>query len=377
MEGLYEDESLPSDERQAYKAISTALALEDGDEKIAAMEEAVRLADRTGDLWVQYFARDRYVDVTFWGGSPEKTLVAFSWMLAQFDRNPGRFDEHSLLWTYKWIVSTISHFPQISKAQIYEMLEDMSRRYASAGRGLRVVHQHRYRIEKFWGERDEALKFYRLAEDMPSDDLSNCPACEIDERVSFQLYMGNDARALDLARPLLAGEKRCRTVPHRTLANLMIPLLRLGRRREAWQFHLRGYRLIEGQKGLVTYASDHLLFLALAGRHERGREVFEKHLQWAQDGKDLFKRYEFYRAAWLFFELAPEPAADARLQLSLPSTFALHAASGLYDRRQLAAWFERDARRIAALFDARNGNDHFTRELDETPSLKKLCLPAA
>ncbi|MCA1613828.1 MAG: hypothetical protein LC800_06700, partial [Acidobacteria bacterium] len=138
-----EDDGLNA-EAEVYAAIYEALRIEDGDEKIAAMGEAVRLADETGDVGLQYFARDRFVDVTFWGGSPEKTLVAYSWMLAQFDRHPGRFDEHALLWTYKWIVSTICHFPQISKAQIYEMLDDMSLRYERAGRGLRVIHQHRY-----------------------------------------------------------------------------------------------------------------------------------------------------------------------------------------------------------------------------------------
>ena len=361
-------------EARIYVAAGEALELEDGDEKIAAMEEVVRLADETRDLGLQYFARDQYVGVTFWGGSPEKTLVAYSWLLAQFDRNPDRFDQHGLLWTYKWIVSTICHFPQISKAQIYEMLDDMARRYERAGRGLRVVHQHRYRIEKFWGAREEALKFYRLAESLPSDDLSNCPACEIDERVTFQLFAGDGARALRIARPLLEGEKRCRAVPHRTLANLLVPLLRLGRRREAWQFHLRGYRLIEGQQGLVNYASDHLLYLALVARPERGREVLEKHLRWAQSGKDLYKRYEFYRAAWLFFALTAEHDGP-RMRLSLPPTFALHAESGLYDVRRLAEWFEREARAIAEKFDGRNGTDHFARELDDTPQLRELYGP--
>ena len=370
---MEEWDGLSSADKQIFKVVREALALEDGDEKIAAMEEAVRLADQTDDVWVQYFARDQLVNVTFWGGWPEKTLVAYSWMLAQFDRHPGRFDEHSLLWTYKWIVATIAHFPQISKAQIYEMLDDMTRRYERAGRGLRVIHQHRYRIEKFCGEREEALKFYRLAESLPSDDLSNCPACEIDERVSYRLYLGDDVRALDIARPLLRGEKRCRTVPHRTLANLLLPLLRLGRRREAWQSHLKGYRMIEGQQGLVNYASDHLLFLALAGQRERGLEVFEKHFHWAQSGKDLSKRYEFYRAAWLFFDLTAE-SGGGQLRLSLPLALAPHAESGLYDARQLATWFEQEARRVAAKFDERNGNDHFTRELDDTPNLKELCF---
>src|SRR3712207_8330401 len=53
----------------------------------------------------------------------------------------GVFDESSVLWTYKWIVNSVCDFPQISKAKIYEMLDDMARRYVAAGRGLRVVER--------------------------------------------------------------------------------------------------------------------------------------------------------------------------------------------------------------------------------------------
>jgi len=360
-----------------YRSISAAREMENGDERVAATEETVRMADRLGMLSLQYLARQELLEAAFWGGSPEKSLVAFSWLLAQHDRHPDLFEESWLLWTYKWIVNTICDFPQVSKEKIYEMLDDMARRYVAAGRGLRVVEQHRYRIERFWGNREEAVRVYRRAESLPSDDLSNCPACEVDERVSFHVYTDDYARGLEEARPILEGGLKCRTVPHRTLARFLVPLLRMDRCEEAREFHLHGYPLVEGDKGLLAYACDHLVYLALAGEDERAADVLAGHYHFAESTADVHNRYLFYRAAWLFTDIAADaPRTDdgggGRLRLRMPSTFPLFDPSGLYDARRLAAWFGREAARLAERFDARNGNDYFSRKLEETMSLKEL-----
>lgn len=357
-----------------YTAVVKARGMENGDERVAVAEEAVRAADAGSDLKLRYFARQELLEAAFWGGSPEKSLVAFSWLLAQHDRHPELFDESWLLWTYKWIVNTICDFPQVSKEKIYEMLDDMARRYVAAGRGLRVVEQHRYRVERFWGNREEAVRIYRRAAALPSDDLSNCPACEADERVSFHVYTDDYARGLEEARPILEGALKCRTVPHRTLARFLVPLLRMDRRAEAREFHLRGYPLVEGDKGLLAYACDHLVYLSLAGEDARAAELLAGHYHFAEGTADLHNRYLFYRAAWLFTDIAAGAAdpGGPPLRLRMPSTFPLFEPSGLYDAGRLASWFRREARRLAERFDARNGNDYFSRKLEETASLKEL-----
>jgi hypothetical protein len=356
-----------------YRMLLRARGME-GDERVAVAEEAVRLADRLGELKVCFLARQELVDAAFWGGAPEKALVTYSWLLAQFDRNPGMFDESSLLWTYKWIVNSVCDFPQISKQKIYEMLDDMARRYVEAGRGLRVVEQHRYRAERFWGNREEAVRLYHAAAQMPSDDLSNCPACEVDERVSFHVYMEDYERGLEEARPILEGGMSCRTVPHRTLSRFLVPLLRLGRRDEAREFHLRGYPLVEGDKGLLTYVCDHLIYLSLVGEDGKAADLLGSHYHFAERTTDLYHRYLFRRAAWLFSETAAERGGPAPVRLRMPSTFPLFDEGGLYDPRRLAAHFKRAAFDLAAKFDARNGNDYFTLRLEETPSLKDISV---
>lgn len=349
-----------------------ALDLPDGDEKIMMLEDAVRLADTTGDVKLQYEAREDYMEAAYFGGVPEKSLVAYAWCLAQYDRTPDWFWEWKILWRYKWIVNVICDFPQIPKAQIYEMLDDMERRFRASGHGLRAVYRYRYRTEKFFGNREKAISFYHTAEQARKDDLSDCHACETDERVSFNLYTGNDERALREAESLLSGREKCRSVPQRTYAKLLIPLLRMGRADEAWKYHMRGYQMIASQRSMLDYLCEHLLFLALYGDLKGAARLLEKHFHWTLENTNVFERFMFYRAAWFFLERTEE-AGRTVLELRMPRAFPLYNRCGyFYDTPELKEWFAAGARAIAVKFDARNGTPFFTEQLLDMESIKKL-----
>lgn len=359
---------------QVYELILRARGFNEGDTKIALLEEAVRLADTGGDLKLRYLAREEFMHACVFGGAPEKATVAFSWCLAQFDRNPGQFSEWSILWRYKWIVNSICEFPQIPKSQIYEMVEDMAGRFERAGYGQRVVYHQRYRLEEFWGNREEAIRCYRLAEQLPRDSLSNCAACETDDGVSFAFYCGEDERGVRLAAPILAGRQTCASVPHRTLAKILLPLVRLGRQREALAHHVKGYRLISDNRAHLDRLAEHLVFLALTENTGKGVKLIERHYPWTERNANAANRFDFYRAAWLLLDSVAD-AGRATLKVRLPASFPLHDAKGRYETAQLARWFKEQADHLARLFDARNETDHFARTLAETPALKKLIAP--
>lgn len=369
MSWLYESEA----EKAVRRMIERAAGLPEGGEKIALCEEAVRFADGSRDLRAQYRAREELVQAALWGGVPEKCLVAYTWCLAQFDAHPGEFDVWRLLWRYKWIVSSICDFPQISKEQIRAMLDEMERRYLNAGYGLRPVYLYRYHAEKFWGNRGAAIKLFRRSRQLPDDDVSDCRACDTDAQVSFQLYLGEYESAANLALPLVEGWRVCRTVPQRTFARQLVPLLvHLGRREEAWDYHLRGYALFTPHDAsMLEYASDHLIFLALYGDLDRAATLFERHYPWSEKNTNVFDRLAFYRAAWLFLEVASDAGREVQ-RVRLPESFPLYDAGGSYDTLRLKEWFEARARETAKRFDARNENDHVTKETEALLALREL-----
>jgi hypothetical protein len=358
-------------ESRVKELIERSLEMREGDEKIMMLEEAVRLADTTGDVRLQYLARESFIEAAYFGGVPEKALVAYAWCLAQFDRDPDQFGEWRILWRYKWMVNVICDFPQIPREKIYEMLDDMERRFLRAGSGLRAVYKYRYRTERFFGNREEAIRLYHLSEQTGRDDLSDCAACETDERVTFSLYTGNDAQALRQAAPLLGGRQKCRSVPQRTYSKVLLPLLRLGRTDEAWQYHRRGYSMLAGDRAMLDYLCEHILFLSLYGDTKGAAQVLENHYHWTEENTNLYERFMFYRAAWLFLEVASDAGED-KLRLLMPRSFPLYEAGGEYETARLKGWFEARARELAQKFDERNGTDYFTRELLDMAAIKEL-----
>jgi hypothetical protein len=364
-------DSISETSKQVYDLLTHSLDLDDGDERISVLEEAVRLADLGGDLKLRYLAREHFLRGCIFGGATDKGLVAFAWCLAQYDQNPEQFDPWGVLWKYKWIVGLIFNFPQVAKARIYEMLADLAQRSQRAGYGLRAAYNHRYRIEKLSGRRAVAVEYFRKMEAEPRDALSNCSACEIDEQVGFSVYCEDYARALELAAPILDGVEKCTTVPHRTYAKLLLPLVRLGRQKDALVYHQKGYGLISHNKAFLDHISDHLIFLALTENFEKAITLIEKHFPWTDTSRDVLHHFRFFRGAWLLFELLADAQVNP-LTLRLPQSCPIRSASGHYDAAQLASWFKQKAEAIGRRFDARNENDFFARTIAETLSLKAL-----
>ena len=367
-------DSISEHHERAVELIDQALDLENGDERIAVSEDAVREADLSGNLELRYRAREACVRAQFLGGAPEKSLVNFSWLLATFDQNPGQFSEWAILWKYKWMVVQVSNFPQISKPKIYEMLDDLEARSLKAGYGRNAIFMLRYRLERFWDDKPRAAEYFLKMLESTTDDLSNCPACTRNEFASYAIYSGNDARGVELAQTLLDGENKCATVPHRTYAELLLSMVRLGRQQEALNYHRAGYRLIASNRRFLDYVAEHLIFLALTENFARAVELFEKHYPWTEDNYDSFDLFHFSRAAWLLFEMVAERGTSS-LNLKMPRSFPHYSVDGNYHAAELAEVFKEKADDLAARFDARNETDFFSRTMRETPGLKIWCAP--
>lgn len=365
---------MSSPAEKAVKLIEQSLEVPEGDEQISLCEAAVSAADATGDLKLQYYARDRLVSAGIFGGHTEKALVAYSWCLAQFDKNPGEFSQWTILWKYKWVMGLIRNFPHVPKDKLYAMLEDLTARMQKAGYGMRAAYNQRYRLEKFLDHKQRALEYFRKMEEQPADEISNCSACELDDRVSFYIYCGEHARAVELAAPIIDGREECGSVPHGTYANLLLPLVRLARQTEALIYHQRGYDLIADNRRYLDDLADHLIFLALTENFERALELFARHYVWTERSRDLFHRFNFFRAAWFLFAVIAERDRKS-LRLNLPNSFPSHQPGGHYDPAQLAAWFKDSAIELGKRFDRRNETGAFARMMNETSSLKELIRP--
>lgn len=369
------------DLNEARRLLDHAHALPDAnDEKVELAERVVAIADAHNDVDLAFEARDLLVEAATFSGFPEKTLVAFTWLLAQCDADPDRFDDSDLLWKYKWVVGRLTDFPQISLARIDVAVEDMTARYKKHGCSMRPIHKLRRDIAQDMGDHQRARQWHELWATTAGDWMNDCAACEANALLEYYLYIGDDEAGLKQAQPILAGRLRCAEIPHHTHGNVLLPFWRRGDIAAVERSHREGVRLIGRRRSFVVTASKHVRWLVLSHNDEAALGLIGAYWPAAIASRDLNARFEFFVALRAYVR-----AAQQRHGVSLPlmprEARAAMRAQGFeepYNLDALAAFLDCALDSIAGSFDTRNGTTWFRdcvvadRDLDALSRLHPL-----
>lgn len=341
--------------------VARANRLGRGPAQVALCEEAVREAN---DLKSGYWSRRCLIEAGTFGGSQEKSLKAFSWCLAQTDAHPDLFDEAEMIWPYKWILASATGFFEQSAEQIAAMQDDCELRLRRLGMSLRTIHHIRCQNAMDMGDRERLLRYLDLWPGLPRDRFSDCEACELNNHSRMLVFLGQDAAGLQKAAPILQGQMKCGEIPHLTFAEILQPLVRVGRLEEAAKCHRRGYRLIAKNCEFLDKVGMHLLFLAQIGDRARGARLLEKHLPWSLETAVPLKRLHFFVAATVFLELLAKEVPQCRFRF--PRAFPAYREDDAYPTTELAAWFDAQTKTLADAFDRRNGNRYYADYVKES-----------
>ncbi len=332
-----------------------AYGLPNGHAKLQLLEEAARMADTLGEVEAGYKIREEIVETASFSGFPRTALVAFSWQLGQFDKDPELYDVWTLLWSYKWILGNIATFPEIERAQIDALLEDMRRRYLEFGYSDYAYHYYRFVLAIDYGELAQAEQSLNQLKQMQRDGMSDCEACEQNEFVDFWAQRQNDEETLKAAQPIMKGKMTCAEVPHVTLPKILMPLYRQGKQKEAAEYQKKSYKLIHDNTDFVHAIGEHIGYLTVTDPY-KALELFEKHIHWtdlneAPIDKMLFHAY----ASGMFKRLAQE---TVQFNVKLPSSYPHpeHAT----DVKRLAEHYGELATDVAHQLDRRNGNSYYS-----------------
>jgi hypothetical protein len=340
-----------------------AYALPVGDGRIEALERAVARADQLGDVDAGFDLRDDLSEAANAWGRPEKELVAFTWMLAQYDRDPERFSdwEYKLMWTYKRVLATLASFPSIPVARMDAAFADFETRLERSGRSPSTHDEFRLRNALLIGDPHGVETAYRAFKTHARAADLDCRACQMHLEVRYRLFAGEDEAAVRAAQALFKrGAPRCNRVPHATHAFVLLPLLRLGRPLETIEHH-RNYRLIASDESFLPAIALHLEYLGYLNDMPGAIKLLERHLGWVYHTNDLDDRYGFLRAALPLLERLKRAGGMVRLRFGRDVPFVND--SGEYDPAVLETTFNTELTHFAALFDARNGNDYYSRRI--------------
>ncbi len=336
--------------------------LPDGLAKINLLEEAARVADLSNDIESAYEARSMIVENATFNGYPMKALVAFSWILGQYDKNQDLFDEYDLLWSYKWILDKISCFPDIPLTQIDELLEDMRKRYKENGYSDRTYYFYISVNLLQQGKVEEAGEYLKKFRSMEDDLMSDCTACEQNRLVEYAAAVGDDEATLEAAKPILKGKMTCGEVPHVTISKVLLPLYRLGLVEEAEKQQKKGYKLIKNNLDFLQHQGEHIYYLSKTDPF-KGLELLERHYPSMLGHENPFDKMMFLAHSSALLELlsGESVAVNARLPESSPHLAGMDGQAGgsKGNAGPLAAAFREDALLLADRFDRRNGNSYY------------------
>jgi hypothetical protein len=362
-----------SKQSQLDEAVNFALALPHGPAKLALLEEAARLADSIQNVQYGYEIRNEIMETATFSGRDDLLLVAFTWNLAQFDKDPEEFDEFDLLWKYKWVIGNVTNFPEVNRKQVFAMLDDIERRYKTFGSTLQVIWSLRRDVLLDFGLPDEADAANEKYRKLGRDPLSDCAACSAGSECDFHVMRGRWKKAVTSVNDVLAKNMTCAEEPHRTYSRVLYPLLKTGELDRARDYQARGAKLIakEGMEFLRAHGRQ-LEFLALTDDIPRAKRVLERRFNDAIGSVDVNSRMRFYRAAWIFCECLKADGAT-RIKIQLPDHETLPAVDdkGNRDTGALADWFRDESLALAKRFDKRNGNTWFSDYINEAPGVVK------
>ncbi len=335
-------------------------------QRISPLQQAVTAANETGDEQLAYRARFDLLTACCLGGEAAGTFGLFAWLLQRYDASPewlGPNERRALLWAYKWMITSLVDFPQVSLAQLQNTLADLERHYLAAGEGLEPARDCGYSLASHVRGRAAAQPEFEAWQALPRTHLSDCHACQANRVVSHLAAQGRYADAVAAAAPVLEGQISCAEQPAMIMSELLVPLLEIGRAAEAAQYHLKSWREASGDPNLVTVAATHIEVCARSGALLRGIELADRTLA----------GIERYESPWVELRVA---AALARLgdecgQAGLGDQ-PIRTAGGQTTIAELGAERRGRAFELAALFDKRNGTDAISRSVHETLTAHRL-----
>jgi hypothetical protein len=340
---------------QVNQLVSTARGKSDGD--VALLEEAARLADLHGDGSLGFRVRMRLINAANWSGNHELVLVAFTWCLAQMDRDEElrRTSERSVLWYYKWVVDSLCDYSQVSKPQIEFSFADMTERYVRAGYGSGPLHKCRAYAAIRLGDMDAHRLARKLWMESPRDGISDCAACQTDSAVEFDLEAGDFTSAMNTAEPVLQGRQRCTEVPCLTVGRLLLPMLKLGLTDLAETLHRGHIRQTLSSRDFLATIGPHVAYLSLTGKTGAALKLFETGVAWLAVTRRTWERLTFVENAVVLFDrLARE--GNEPIQIQIPPLMPLHRSDDIYRPTDVATALEEMRQQFADEFNRRNQN---------------------
>ncbi|HLW66314.1 MAG TPA: hypothetical protein VKS79_13455 [Gemmataceae bacterium] len=338
--------------------------------QLALLEEAVHLADTHHDIRLGVEARRPLMYVARYLLRGDILTVAFTWCLAHYDREPALFGGRDLLWEYGQVIGQLANLHDVSRQTLEQMLEDFGRRLLAGGESQLQVYLKQRHIAPDLGDRELGRTANQLVHE-EYRKLGRGPTVdERTEEIELELFLGNEERALELAKRFLHGDWRGYVHSGGFAPYLLLPLHKHDRRPEAAALYKRCRTSFHPERCYYWPYGEFIKWLTLTGANDEAVQVYAKCQRAIKPYTDPLTRLHFALDATVLFDRLAK-TGPAQLPLRLGEVVPVGREDGRYEVAQLHNWLHQEARELAARFDARNGTDCFQQQIQARAELQK------
>jgi tetratricopeptide (TPR) repeat protein len=345
----------------------------DKTEKEKILEKAIQMAEFHKDFDLMVESKLEYINCVVFEGYHEKALPQFAWLLAQLDNNPdkiGKWNQHTILWSYKWLITNLPGYTNIPLEKILETFADMEKRFlAFDGDNLKAINYFKSKVYLSLGNLEEAKKYHDLylkSKKAKSGllGLSDCEACVLDNEVNFYLDRLDLDKAIEKGLYIIQNNKRCREVPLLTYSSLCMAYTNKEEYDIAEKYYKLGVKAFPFNENFIDTWSNYIYFLSKTKKFTNAIKLFNKSFHHLPKTLNQKKSLEFSAASLVLFKSYREhyPKKKA-IKLDIEENNIVFSEDGNYDIDNIIAVFDQKARSIAIQLDSRNQNSYYTERI--------------
>jgi hypothetical protein len=328
-------------------------------DRIALLKQAINLADANNDpAWGFDLRLDLIRDEKDTSRCDE-SLPAFTWILDAYDKNPELFNEEDFLWEYKWMLGSVRRNSAVSFKQIEAITEDFRMRLLRNGYSLRPYYTCKAHMELFINNLGQAKEDLVLRDMEVRDEMSNCPACELDDCVELELRLGNFDKALTVGNNMLTKKITCTHMPFSCYCTCVEYFRKAGDMERAYEYFQKAEADLAdlSDTSQIQEVGIMLRFLTDYDR-EKAWTFFERHAHWNVNSEDYLD--------FLFsIHVMPLLKSEESRVLNVNPSIEWYREDNTYDLKEIHNYYYNKAKDLAERFDRRNGNSYFSEQFAE------------
>jgi hypothetical protein len=321
--------------------------------------KCIQKAKSFKNIDLEFDARMTYIRQSVFLNQDQEVIAMFPWFLNECDSKDNYHKYLQVLWTFKWVINSVTDFPAISLAKIEGLFQEFERRFEEYGTGDRVINYFKAQMESQLGNIDKSLEFATAYfSDKKTCELDDCAACQPNNISRVFLVAEQYDRMMECIQPILDGKLTCHVVPHTTFPKAAYASMRTGAWEQAGHYVQSTYKYLDFETPDPYEASVLLLYHASNKEFLKGRNLMQKQLAFALKTTSSGEVYDFYLSCALFMQ-AYLASGEETMALNVElkkKDFVVSEEGNKYAVSALQKWFETEAYRHAKLLDTRNQN---------------------